>query len=73
MTQLIYIIMYQNLTIVIPPQTVFVGGYTVFMLSVRSKVRSSDRVSVTFCFLEESLTEFHQILQTNSYVQGKYY
>ena len=30
-----------------PPQTVFVGGYTVFTLSVRVCVR----VSVTFCFL----------------------
>ena len=30
-----------------PPQTVFVGGYTVFTLSVRPSVRSS----VTFCFL----------------------
>ena len=30
-----------------PLQTVFVGGYTVFTLSDRS----TDRVSVTFCFL----------------------
>ena len=30
-----------------PPQTVFVGGYTVFTLSDRPTVR----VSVTFCFL----------------------
>ena len=30
-----------------PLQTVFVGGYTVFTLSERP----SDRVSVTFCFL----------------------
>ena len=30
-----------------PPQTVFVGGYTVFMLSDRP----TNRVSVTFCFL----------------------
>ena len=30
-----------------PPQTVFVGGYTVFTLSVRPSIRPS----VTFCFL----------------------
>ena len=30
-----------------PPQTVFVGGYTAFTLSVHPSVRSS----VTFCFL----------------------
>ena len=30
-----------------PPQTLFVGGYTVFTLSERTTVR----VSVTFCFL----------------------
>ena len=37
-----------------PPQTVFVGGYTVFTLSdrlsVHPSVRPTDRVSVTFCF-----------------------
>ena len=34
-----------------PPQTVFVGGYTVFTLSVRPNERPSECVSVTFCFL----------------------
>ena len=34
-----------------PPQTVFVGGYTVFTLSVCPTIRSSDRVSVTLSFL----------------------
>ena len=38
-----------------PPQTMFVGGYTVFTLSVRPSVRPSERtnesVSETFCFL----------------------
>ena len=38
-----------------PPQTVFVGGYTVFRLSVRPNERTNERtnesVSVTFCFL----------------------
>ena len=36
-----------------PPQTVFVGGYTVFTLSVRPDVRASIRPSVTFCFLNK--------------------
>ena len=35
------------ITFLYPPQTVFVGGYTVFTLSVHPSVRSS----VTFCFL----------------------
>ena len=35
----------------IPPQTVFVGGYTVFTLSVRPNERPSDLASVTLCFL----------------------
>ena len=34
-----------------PPQTVFVGGYTVFTLSVRPNQRTNESVSVTFCFL----------------------
>ena len=34
-----------------PPQTMFVGGYTVFTLSERPTERTSERVSVTFCFL----------------------
>ena len=53
-----------------PPQTVFVGGYTVFTLSVRPSVRQS----VTFCFLNnlESWMEFNQTLHTHSYLQGKY-
>ena len=34
-----------------PPQTVFVGWYTVFTLSVRPSDRVCVRVSVTFCFL----------------------
>ena len=34
-----------------PPQTVFVGGYTVFTLSDRTNNRPTERVSVTFCFL----------------------
>ena len=34
-----------------PPQTVFVGGYTVFTLSVHPSVRPCVRPSVTFCFL----------------------
>ena len=35
----------------LPPQTVFVGGYTVFTLSVRTNERMNESVSVTFCFL----------------------
>ena len=38
-----------------PPQTVFVGGYTLFTLSERTNERPTDRptehVSVMFCFL----------------------
>ena len=34
-----------------PPQTVFVGGYTVFTLSDRTNDHPTERVSVTFCFL----------------------
>ena len=34
-----------------PAQTVFVGGYTVFKLSVRKYDHQTKRVSVTFCFL----------------------
>ena len=34
-----------------PPQTVFVGGYTVFTLSERTNDRTNESVSVTFCFL----------------------
>ena len=37
--------------LIIPPQTVFVGGYTVFTLSDRTNDRPTERVSVTFCFL----------------------
>ena len=41
----------------IPPQTVFMGGYTVFTLSkcpsVHPSVRPTDRVSVTFCFFNK--------------------
>ena len=33
------------------PPKLFVGGYTVFTLSERPSERPSDRVSVTFCFL----------------------
>ena len=33
-----------------PPQTVFVGGYTVFT-SVRPSEQTNESVSVTFCFL----------------------
>ena len=33
-----------------PPQTVFVGGYTVFTLSESPTDRPTDRVSETFCF-----------------------
>ena len=43
------------LNIFIPPQTLFVVGYTVFTLSVRACVRAcvrpSIRPSVKFCFL----------------------
>ena len=49
-------------------RTVFVGGYTVFTLS--------DPVSVCNVLfpsnLKESLMEFHQTLQTHSYIQDKY-
>ena len=38
---------YYFVNLIIPPQTVFVGGYAVFMLSVRPSIRPS----VTFCFL----------------------
>ena len=51
----------------LPPQTVFVGGYTSRCLSVRVR-------NVLFPqYLEESLTEFHQILHTHSYLEDKYY
>ena len=39
-----------NLSYLYPPQTVFVGGYTVFT-SVRPNERTNESVSVTFCFL----------------------
>ena len=55
--------------VIIPPQTQFVGAYTVFTLSDCPCVHY-----VLFpSYLEESLTEFHKTLQTHSYVQGKYY
>ena len=61
----------------IPPQTVFVGGYTVFTLSVRPNERTNERKCVRDVlfpkYLEESLIEFYQTLQKHSYVQGKYY
>ena len=45
---------FSNFLFLYPPQTVFVGGYTVFTLSecpsVHPSVRPTDRVSVTFCF-----------------------
>ena len=49
-----------------PPQTEFVGRYTVFTLSV---------CNILFpYYLEESLLlEFHQTLQTYSYIQDKYF
>ena len=34
-----------------PPQTVFVGGYTVFTLSIQTTDSPTDSVSVGFCFL----------------------
>ena len=52
-----------------PPQTLFVGG----ILFSRCP---SVRPSVTLCFLnnlEESLPDFHQTLQTCSYMQDKYF
>ena len=52
-----------------PPQTLFVGG----ILFSRCP---SVRASVTLCFLnnsEESLPDFHQTLQTCSYMQDKYF
>ena len=63
----------------IPPQILFVVGYTVFTLSVSASVRAcihaSVRPSVTFCFLNilKSLLDFHQSLQTCSYIQDKYF
>ena len=53
-----------------PPQTLFVVGYTVFTLSVHACLRAS----VTFCFFNnlKSLLDFHQTLQTCSYMQDKY-
>ena len=52
-----------------PPQKKFVcGGYTVFTLSVCVPVHN-----VLFpLYLEESLLDFHQTLQTCSYMQDKY-
>ena len=41
------------------------GGYTVFTLSVRASVRNI----LVFFYLEESLLDFHQTLQTCSYMQ----
>ena len=32
----------------------FVGGYTVFTLSVRPNERKNESVSVTFCFLKDT-------------------
>ena len=59
------------------PANFVCGGYTVFTLSVRvcvrPSVRLSVRLSVTFCFLEESLLDFHQTLQTCLYMQDKYF
>ena len=54
--------------IFIPPANFVCGGYTVFTLSVRPSVRN-----VLFFYLEESLLDFHQTLQTCSYMQDKYF
>ena len=44
--------------------------YNIVYLDV---VRASVRPSVTFCFLNNSLLDFHQTLQTCSYMQDKYF
>ena len=49
----------------IPPANFVCGGYTVFMLSVRKVLFPK--------YLEESLLDFPQTLQTCSYMQGKYF
>ena len=55
--------------IIITPANFVCGGYTVFMLSVRASVRN-----VLFpSYLEESLLDFHQTLQTCLYMQDKYF
>ena len=55
--------------IFIPPTNFVCGGYTVFTLSVLPSVRN-----VLFPqYLEESLLDFHQTLQTCSYMQDKYF
>ena len=41
------VLLIKKKVLIIPPQTMFVGGYTVFTLSVLPCMR----VSVTFCFL----------------------
>ena len=53
----------------IPPVNFVCGGYTVFTLSVRASVHN-----VLFpLYLEESSLDFHQPLQTCSYMQDKYF
>ena len=50
----------------------FLGGYTVFTLSVQTSERQSVRPCVrNVLFLEKSLIEFHHILRAHSYVQGQ--
>ena len=60
----------------IPPANFVCGGYTVFTLSVRVCVRTCVLQSVRNVlfpkYLEESLLDFHQTLQTCSYMQDKY-
>ena len=46
--------------VICPPINIVCGGYTVFTFCV-----------CNFCLLEESLLEFHQTLQTYSYIQTK--
>ena len=63
----IYVLLY-------PPQTLFVVGILFSRCPcVRPCVRPSVRNVLVFKYLEESLLDFHQTLQTCSYMQDKYF
>ena len=49
------------------------GGYTVFTLSVCASIRLCVCPNGFVSLIEESLLDFHQTLQTYSYMQDKYF